>query len=306
MLSNNNNNKNNNISFFPPEILHKIYKSLDPKQRLCQIPVVCSDWNKACQSQAFPIDIDLSIHFSLFEQYFYQNSLRTSHIQLYDFLKTISTYPNKNTRGKIEEEVETVYGKCKTEIKFQPLLFKQVRNGNDIKIKAVNNMDFQVKELFQEKLKKKWNILSLGKDIPNRNLIPIFKNIHIYVESPAIWFDPSIRTNFLPKIHDVFYTLSPYSPESIDAGLISLPVLYEIPVNIKHLTLCLLQRDYSIAMEYICNNFTLLESLDLTIKSNRVFTRELNSIIDTNSSRTDKDLIRNNNIMSMYIKINEL
>ncbi|OUM68070.1 hypothetical protein PIROE2DRAFT_58354 [Piromyces sp. E2] len=294
------NNKNNN-SVLPPEVLHRVYKSLEPRQRLCQIPIVCSNWNKACQSQPFPIDTELSIHLSLFEQYFFQNSLRISHIQLYDILKTISTYPSKNTNKKVEEEeVETVYGKCKTEIKYQPLIFKQVRNGNEIKIKAINNMDFQVKELFQEKLKKKWNILSLGKDIPNRNLIAIFKNIRIYVESPAIWFDPSICSFFLPKIHDIFYSLSPYSPESIDAGLISLPVLYEIPVNVKHLTLSLLLRDYSKAIKYICNNFTRLESLDLTIKSNHVFTHELNSIIDTDSSRVNRDLterLRNNNLL---------
>jgi len=274
-----------NNSVLPPEILHQIYKSLEPKQRFSQIPIVCSDWNKACQSQPFPIEIDLSIHFSLFERYFYQNTVRPSQIELHETLNTIATLPCQVKPNSVSnEEIETVYGKCKTEIKYQPLIFKKIRNENNIKVITVDNSNFQIKEMLQEGLKKKWKSLSLGKDVSNRRLIPVFKNVQFYVESPAIWFDPVKCDYFLPIVHEIFYSLTPYAPERLDVGLISLPILYQIPVNIKHLTLCLLMRDYGEAMNYICNNFKHLESLYVTIKSNRVFTPELNEIINLKRS----------------------
>jgi len=277
----NNNNKSNSV--LPPEVLHKIYKSLDPKQRFSEIPTVCSNWNKACQSQSFPIEVDLSVHFSILERYFYQNSLRTSPIELCNSLNTIATLPSEKTLYN-EEEIETIYGKCKTEIKYQPILYKKIKNGNTMKITTVDNTKFEVKDLLQDGLKKKWNSLSHGRDSPNRNLIPILKNIRFLVESPALWFDSTKCDYFLPVLHDIFHSLSPYAPERIDIGLVSLPVLYQIPVNIKHLTLCLLMSDYSEALEYICHHFTHLESLDLTIKSNQVFTPELNEMIKQQKS----------------------
>jgi hypothetical protein len=273
----------NNNSVLPTEILHQIFKSLEPKQRFCQIPSVCSNWNKACQSQLLPIEVELSIHFSLFERYFFQNSVRTSQIQFNESLNTIKTLPCKITENENSEELETLYGKCKTEIKYQPIIFKKVRSGGNVKVITKDNSCFKVKDLLQESLKKKWNSLSQGKDVPNRNLIPVFKNVQFYVESPALWFDPNKCNYFLPVVHEVFYSISPYAPERLDVGLISLPILYQIPLNIKHLTLCLLMRDYGKAMKYICNNFKHLESLDLTIKSNNVFTPELNDIITSKS-----------------------
>jgi len=276
---------NNNNSVLPPEVLHQIYKSLEPRQRFCQIPLVCSDWNKACQSQPLPIEMDLSIHFSIFERYFFQNTIRTSRIQPNNSLSTINalTCKAKNKEILEEGEFETLYGTCKTDIKYQPIIFKKVRGENGIKVITMDNSNFKVKELLQEGLKKKWNILSNGKDVPNRKLIPVFKNVQFYVESPALWFDPVKCDYFLPVIHEIFNSISPYAPERLDVGLISLPVLYEIPVNIKHLTLCLLMRDYGEAVKYICNNFKHLESLDLTVKSNHVFTPELNNIIKSKS-----------------------
>jgi len=273
----------NNNSVLPTEILHQIFKSLEPKQRFCQIPSVCSNWNKACQSQLLPIEVELSIHFSLFERYFFQNSVRTSQIQFNESLNTIKTLPCKITENENSEELETLYGKCKTEIKYQPIIFKKVRSEGNVKVITKDNSCFKVKDLLQESLKKKWNSLSQGKDVPNRNLIPVFKNVQFYVESPALWFDPNKCNYFLPVVHEVFYSISPYAPERLDVGLISLPILYQIPLNIKHLTLCLLMRDYGKAMKYICNNFKHLESLDLTIKSNNVFTPELNDIITSKS-----------------------
>jgi len=291
-----------NNSILPPEVLHQIYKSLEPKQRFCQIPSVCSDWNKACQSQPFPIEIDLSIHFSLFERFFYQNTVRPSHIDISESLNTISTLPCQIKPNKdSNEEIETIYGKCNTEIKYQPLVYKKIRNENNIKVITVDNSDFKLKELLQEGLKKKWNSLSSGKDVPNRKLIPVFKNVQFYVESPAIWFDPAKCEYFLPIVHEIFYSLSPYAPERLDVGLISLPMLYQIPVNIKHLTLCLLMRDYGEAMKYICNNFKHLESLDLTVKSNHVFTPELNEIINLKRSPIEIKLnseFNNNNMFA--------
>jgi len=306
------NNKNNN-SLLPPEILHQIYKSLEPKQRFCQIPVVCSDWNKACKTQSFPIDINLSIHISLFEQYFSQNSINISQIQFYDFLKTTSVFPCKNHNKTIEKEIETIYGKSKTDIKYQPIIYKKVKNNNEDKITLIDNIKFEVKDLFKENLKKKWNCLSHEKDIPNRILIPIFKNIKLYIESPAMWFDPTICDIFIRIIHDIFYTISPYAPERINLGLISLPVLHLIPTNVKHLSLSILIKDYGDAMEYICNHFTQLESLELTIESNCILTPELNGIINANSSMSNNNelweslynesiinKIKNNNLKGIF------
>jgi len=309
---NNNNNCNNN-SLLPPEVLHQIYKSLEPKQRLCQIPVVCSDWNKACKSQPFAIDTDLTIHISLFEQYFRQNTINTSQIQLYDYLKTETVFPCKNKYKSIEEEVETFYGKYKAEIKYQPLIYKKVKSNNKDDIIFIDNTKFEVTELFKEKLKENWKNLSHEKDIPNRNLIPVFKKVQFYIESPAMWFDPVTCNIFIRIIHDIFYTISPYAPDSIDLGLISLPILHQIPVNVKHLTLAFLMRDYGEAVEYICNHFTQLESLDLTIESDYIFTPKLNGIINANSSITNYNKlwcsldnksfitkIKNNNLIGIF------
>eukprot|EP00833_Pecoramyces_ruminatium_P015256 jgi/Orpsp1_1/1189288/evm.model.d7180000070910.1 len=74
--------------------------------------------------------------------------------------------------------------------------------------------------MLQEGLKKKWKSLSLGKDVSNRRLIPVFKNVQFYVESPAIWFDPVKCDYFLPIVHEIFYSLTPYAPERLDVGLI--------------------------------------------------------------------------------------